>query len=85
MTKDEAFIELLKTGVPPEEAKELLDAITREAKPIRPKKPEPEPVRHQPVWALMNRPSSIATGFKQMSESERSDNFDFNSWQDSWW
>ena len=81
MTKNDAFIELLAAGVSPDDAKELLNAITREPRPVRPRKISPDPLPHQPVWALMNRPFGIAAGFKQMFACERSENFDINDWE----
>jgi hypothetical protein len=80
MTTDEAFIKLLAIGVAPEDAKELLDAVTRKPLPIRPREVLPAPEAHQPVWALMDRPFGIATGFKQMTASERCEDFDMNAW-----
>ena len=81
MTRDDAFIELLTTGVAPEDAKELLDAIERSPRPLRTPKPLADPLPHQPVWALMNRPYGIVTGFKRMHACElHDDNFDLHTW-----
>ena len=81
MTKTDAFIQLLEIGVSPEDAKELLDAVTRERKPIKPQERKPEPMRHTPVWALMDKPYGIVTGYKAMTASNMPDNFDFDDWQ----
>jgi hypothetical protein len=81
MTKDEAFVQLLTAGVSPEDAKVLLDAVTREPMPIRPKKVTPAADYSQPVWALLDRPFGIVTGFKEMFASERIDDFDLDAWE----
>lgn len=83
MTETDAFIELLAAGVTPEDATELLDAIKREPRPIRPRPREADPIANQPVWALMNRPFGIVTGFRQMWASENYEDFDLNVWEAS--
>ena len=81
MNRDDAFIELVATGVSPEDAKELLAAVEREPRAQRPEKGMKDFSGHQPVWAMMNHPFGISRGFRQMSASETAETFNFHQWE----